>query len=352
MAKRDSTNRKIGILLVQLGTPDSPDTRSVRRFLGEFLSDPRVMDIPLFFRYLLLYLIILPVRSPKSAGNYRNIWSSEGSPLMVYSKSLREKLEEKLNKAKKNRYSVKLCMRYGNPSIKSAIDSFHNGGVSSIKILPLFPQYSSAAAGSVIEAVTKEISCQTNIVPFEVLPPFYNHPRYLQAASFIAEDFFKARKKQKKDFHFLFTFHGLPERQIIKADGNNNHCLQKGDCCDEIGPKNRLCYRAHCVQTAKGVAKQMKLKESGWSFSFQSRLGRAKWLRPYTPDRFKELASSGITRIAVISPSFVADGLETLEELGKQGHDSFINAGGKEYLLIPCVNDHPLWVDALVDMVT
>ncbi len=337
-----------GILLLNLGTPDSPQTGSVRRYLRQFLSDPRVIDISSLGRFLLVNLIIAPFRSSKSAEAYRLIWTDEGSPLLFHGQRLTELVQAELDKFSADRFVVKLAMRYGNPSIDSVLREFVSEGIDRIRVLPLYPQYASASVGSTIEEVYRCASGLWNVPVIEILPVFYNHPGYIKSSVLVA----KEALGQRKFDHYLFSFHGLPERHILKSkDSSESRCLRDADCCQSISLINRNCYRAQCFATARSIAGQLGLEKSEWSVSFQSRLGRDPWIRPFTDFVFKELPSKGVKSLAIFSPAFVADCLETLEELNIRGRKDFLKAGGEEYLFVPSLNTHPEWVRCVTHMV-
>ena len=331
---------KTGIWLLQLGTPDDSSVGAARRFLIEFLSDPRVIDIPALFRFLLVYGIIAPFRSPKTAEAYQSIWMKDGSPLAVYSRALATELQNIL----KDRAEVKLSMRYQNPSLEKGWNEWKVSNPEKLIIVPLYPQYASATTGSTLEKVFKILEKEENIPALQIVPPFYDAAFFLDAWAAIA------RENQILDYeHILFSFHGIPERQVKKTDPTGAHCLEKSDCCAEKNLANRFCYRHHCLQTAAGIAKRLGLSADRYSISFQSRLGRTPWLKPFTDIVVPELPARGIRSLAVFSPSFVADCLETLEELDIRLKTSFISAGGKKFKLIPSLNAHPLWVQGLAN---
>lgn len=339
--------KRHGLLLLNLGTPDAPETESVRTYLREFLSDPRVLDIPALQRALVLNLFILPFRPQRSAEAYRQIWWKEGSPLLVYGERLAERMARRLGES----VHVELAMRYQNPSIADALDRFRSNGIDSIVVLPLFPQYSSSAWGSAVEKLFLEAGQLWNVPALQVIPPFYDHPGFLEAFASAAR---QVRDEMRPDF-WLMSFHGLPERQVRKSDESGGlagtHCLQNADCCESIGLANRNCYRAQCYATARGIAALAGIPPDSYQVTFQSRLGRDPWIRPYTDEVVPELAQAGVRRVAVLSPAFVADCLETLEELAMRARESFIDAGGEDLFLVPSLNDSDVWVDALTQIV-
>ena len=344
-----------GVLLINLGSPESPRTGDVRRYLREFLSDPRVIDIPAVARWLLLNLIILPLRPRKSGAAYQKIWTVRGSPLIQHSVDLAERVAELLNadggRAGSPRYVVKLAMRYGTPSIAAALKEFRDAGVMRVRVLPLYPQYSTAATASSIARVFEAAAAEWNLPALEIMPPFFDHPGYLDPyASLAAEAMQTAEHQGRYKFdHVLFSFHGIPERHILKGNVHG-HCELNDACCARIGPENQYCYRAHCYATARGLAARLKLDPQKWSVSFQSRLGRTPWLKPYTDFELAELPARGVKNLAVFSPAFVADCLETLEELDMAGRETFRAAGGENFFYVPCVNSDPAWARGVVSI--
>jgi protoporphyrin/coproporphyrin ferrochelatase len=335
--------RPIGVIVLQLGTPDSTSVPDVRKYLREFLSDPRVLNMPSAMRSLLLNAVILPFRPRRSAEQYRKIWTEAGSPLMLHTVALAEELEDELGEP----YVVKVAMRYQNPSIASALDELTEAGCERIVIAPMFPQYSSAAWGSAVARVLELISTKWNLPATSTIPPFYDHSGFASAVAAVARPLLDAFQPD----HILFSYHGLPESQIRKSDPSEDWCLQRGDCCDSVGAKNRFCYRAQCHATTKSLAAELVLSETAFSTSFQSRLAGQKWIEPYTDGILEGLYRDGVRRLAVLTPSFVADCLETLEEIGIRLRDQWLHTGGQDLLLVPCVNSEPIWAMALAEMV-
>lgn len=334
---------RTGVLLVNLGSPESPGVRDVRRFLREFLGDPRVIDLHPVLRSLLLHLVILPLRPRASARMYASIWTERGSPLLVHSYALRDALARRIGP----RYVVKLAMRYGTPSIESQIEELEASDVVPIVVVPLFPQYASSSAGSASQRVLEVASRRPNVPALRAVPSFHDHPAFLSALAEVARPVISEIGAD----HLLMSYHGLPERQVRRSDPTGTHCLAREDCCASIGPANRACYRAQCFSTSSGLAARLGWREDAYTVSFQSRLGRARWIGPYTETVFEELAGRGVRRLAVICPSFVADCLETLEEIGIRGRARWKAAGGEAFALIPCLNAHPAWVEALAELV-
>lgn len=340
-----------GLLLVNLGTPDAPRPREVRRYLREFLSDPRVIDLPAPLRALLLHLIILPVRPRRSAEAYAKVWTERGSPLLFHSQDLAAAVQARLGPT----WRVELAMRYGSPSVSSALqallDPHSRGGprpaIERLVILPLYPQYSSAATGSSLEAIFRVLSSRWVMPSVQVIEPFFDDPGFIRA--FVARG--RPILESVRPDHVLFSFHGLPERHLTKAEDCGSYCLQKADCCAEVGPQNQSCYRAQCFATARRIAHELSLSPAGYTVCFQSRLGRTPWIRPFTDVVLPELRQKGARRIAVFCPAFVADCLETLEEIGMRARAQFVAEGGEELVLVPSLNATPEWVDAVVGLV-
>ncbi len=326
------------ILLVNLGSPDSPSVPDVRRYLNEFLMDGRVIDVPWPLRRLIVGLIL--INRPKESGHaYQSIWLPQGSPLVVTSVGLQKKLQARVS------VPVELAMRYQNPTIESAIKRLADKGVDDLFLIPLFPHYAMSSYESAVERVRDLTAKLAPKMRLTVQPPYGDDPGYLTAMA----DNMREHVRQEYD-HLLFSFHGIPERHLRKSDPTHAHCLMVKDCCNVPSEAHKFCYRHQCFQTARLLAEKLKLPEGKWSVSFQSRLGRDPWLKPYTDFEFERLPKEGVKKILVISPAFVADCLETIEELGMRGKESFMEAGGGEYKLIPCLNEHPLWIDAVEQM--
>ncbi len=332
--------RKRGLLLVNLGTPDEPTTSAVRRYLAQFLADPRVLDINAFGRWLLLHGVILRTRPAKSAEAYRKVWTERGSPLMFHSLDLIDAVRARLGDG----WAVELGMRYQNPSIGSALAKLRAAGCDKITLFPLYPQYSAASNGSSVEEVFRVAREQWVVPDLTTVGPFYDDPLFVRAFVDVAWPVLAGEKPD----HVLMSFHGLPERHMRKAAPASDRCLKVVDCCASIRDDNRHCYRAQCYATARALAAGLGLAESAWSVSFQSRLGRDPWIRPFTDVVVTELARAGKKRVIVLCPAFVADCLETLEEIGMRASDDFRAAGGETLTLVPSLNASPAWVDAVV----
>jgi ferrochelatase len=330
------------VLLVQLGTPSAPEPGPVRRYLREFLSDPRVLDIPALPRRLLLELAILPRRPRQSAQAYRKIWTPEGSPLLVHSRALEHALGEALGPG----FRVVLGMRYGEPGLAGALASLRAAGCERVTVLPLYPQYAASSTASSFARVAELAAAAWDVPLLELAPPFFDDPGFLDAWCDVAREPLAGFRPD----HVLFSYHGLPERQIKKSDPTGGHCLSQPACCDAPGAALPRCYRAQCVATTRALAGRLGLATGTWSYAFQSRLGRTPWIRPYTDERLPEIAAGGAKRLAVLCPSFVADCLETLEEIGLRGREQWRAAGGDALLLVPSLNAHPRWVAALAGL--
>ena len=291
-------NQRVGVLLINLGTPEAPEAGPVRVYLKEFLSDPRVLDTSALARWLVLRLFILPRRPAESAKAYREIWTEAGSPLLTNSRQLTSALREKLPGVE-----IELAMRYGQPSIAAGLDALAAQPLDRIIVAPLYPQYSSAANGSSLERVYQLAARRWNVPNLSALPPFYADPGFLDAWKAVAAPVLEEFRPD----HALFSYHGLPERHMRKSDPSETHCLASPECCDAIAPVNWNCYRAQCMATTRELVERLGLENGHYSSAFQSRLGRDPWIKPYTDERFVELAQQGVKRLAVFSPAFVAD---------------------------------------------
>lgn len=330
-----------GCLLVNLGTPEAPTPAAVSRYLREFLFDPRVVDMPALWRWMLVNLIIAPFRSPRSARAYLKIWTEEGSPLLVHSQHLLSEVRALFPSV-----PIELGMRYGTPSLESALEALRSQGVNRIIVLPLYPQAASSVTGSTLERVFKIVSQWWNVPSVQVVSPFFAHPGFINAFAEVARPVLAAHEPE----FLLFSFHGLPERHIKKGDCTQSHCLESLDCCSSLHHANRDCYRAQCFATAREIAHALGLEPDSYGVSFQSRLGKDPWIGPSTDHELRRLAEKGVKQLAVMCPAFTADCLETLEEIGMRARESFIAFGGKELSLIPSLNATPSWVRAVGDM--
>jgi len=325
--------------LVNLGTPDSPAVTDVKRYLIEFLMDGRVIDIPAWRRTLLVKGIIVPFRAPNSAKLYREIWDDKtGSPLLHYSRIQQQLLQERLGKE----YHVELAMRYQNPSIPAALANLKRLNVDSIHIIPLFPQYASATTGSVMEKVMDTMRDWPTFPKLSVVNQFYDNE--LMAEVFVEN----ARKHDPETYdHFLFSYHGLPVRQLLNVDGTGTHVCEKSGCRERIDESNKFCYVAQCYATTRLIASKLGITPTAYTVCFQSRLGKTPWIQPYTSDVLKDVVAKGKRRLLVFSPAFVADCLETVYEIGTEYANEFHTLGGEKVQLVESLNDHPKWIAAL-----
>jgi ferrochelatase len=335
--------RKKGVLILNLGTPNSPSVRDVRIYLREFLNDPRVIDIGKIAQMLLVNLIIVPFRAPKSAKEYKKLFKiGEGkSPLMTYGKNLTSKLRS----LAKDDFDVELAMRYGSPSMESVLAEMRSKNYDEIYIFPLYPQYASASSGSTIEKAFKIISKWWVIPEINVIGQFYNHPSYIECIVNRA----KAFEISAYD-HIMFSYHGIPERHVDKVYLDGKPCADHS-CENEINSDNTNCYKATCYATTRLLAKALDLKEDSYSTCFQSRLGRDPWLMPYTDHTIERLGKEGKKKILVFSPAFVADCLETTIEIGEEYLELFQEHGGKEVHLVPSLNDNEDWANGLLKII-
>lgn len=326
-----------GVLLVNLGSPDSTSTADVRRYLDEFLMDKRVIDVPYLLRAFIVKGIILNTRPKKSAAAYKKIWWKEGSPLIVLSQRLRDKISPLTT------VPVELAMRYGNPSILSGLQALRKKGVNEVFLIPLYPQFAMATTETILVLAEKWREKYFPNMQFTTLPPFYNHPDYIKVLAESIRDNLKGKDWQ----HLLFSYHGVPERHIRKSDITKSHCKIDGQCCQTPSPAHSFCYRHQCYETTRLVAEYLQLKPNSFSTSFQSRLGRDPWLQPYTDQTIESFPEKGIKKMAIVTPAFVSDCLETLEEIGMEGKEEFIHAGGEEFHVVPCLNDRDDWIKVM-----
>lgn len=330
---------KTGVLLVNLGTPDSPSTADVRKYLSEFLNDPRVIDIPWALRKMLVNLIIVPFRSPKSAKIYQKLWTKDGSPLLIHGNAVKEKLQASLG----NDYDVYLGMRYQNPGLDAVLGVMQKKNYDKIIVVPLFAQYASSSTGSALEKVMQLISRWYVIPEVKFISQYYNNPSYINA--------FVARGKQydlNAYDHILFSYHGLPVRQVDKVYGNSLCSDHK--CEDHVDDENKFCYKATCYETTRLIARQLGIPEAKYSVAFQSRLDK-NWLEPFSDKVVAQKAKEGAKKLLVFSPAFVADCLETTIEIGEEYNEIFKEHGGEKVQLVESLNDHPLWIETLKEMV-
>ncbi|WP_333819748.1 ferrochelatase [Ohtaekwangia sp.] len=330
---------KTGVLLINLGTPDSPSVSDVRSYLSQFLNDPRVIDIPWLARKVLVNLIIVPFRAPKSAKIYQKLWTENGSPLLYYSEEAKRLLQQELPQD----YQVHLAMRYKNPSIPDVLETMRKKNYSRIIILPMFPQYASASTGSALEEVMRVMKSWWVIPEVKMISQYYNHPTFIDA--------FVARGKQYtiSDYdHVLFSYHGLPERQVDKV--YDSGLCSDHDCEQEITHENKFCYKATCYATTRLLAEKLNIPADKYTVCFQSRLDQ-KWLKPFSDEVVRECGRKGMKKLLVFSPAFTADCLETVIEIGDEYQEIFHEHGGEKVQLVESLNDHPLWIRCLKDLV-
>ena len=330
-------NMKKGVLLVNLGSPESPTPKDVKPYLDEFLMDKYVIDVPFLLRALLVRGIILQTRPKKSAAAYAKIWWDEGSPLIVLSKRLQEKIQKQVS------VPVELAMRYGNPSIESGLQKLSDQGITEVLLFPLYPQYAMASTQTILVLAEKLRKEKFPHINFTIIPAFYNQKDYIR-------DLSNSIKKYLEGFdydHLLFSYHGIPERHIRKTDVTKSHCKIDGSCCNTPSPAHEFCYRHQCFETTKQVVEFLGLEEGKYSQTFQSRLAGDKWLTPYTDVEINKMPEKGIKKLAVVTPAFVSDCLETLEEIAMEANHQFKENGGEEFLAIPCLNDDDDWSKTL-----
>lgn len=332
---------KKAVLLANLGSPDSTDVSDVRKYLREFLMDGRVIDIPFSPRWLLVNGIIAPFRAPRSAKKYKSIWTEEGSPLIV----LTQKLVDKV--AAETKLPVYMCMRYGNPTPQRALKKIReeNPGIDEVVLFPLYPHYAMSSYETAVEHVRKLWERGNYSFNLKVIEPYYNHPSYIQSLSNSIRPF-----TDEKYDHILFSYHGVPERQILKSDPTGNHCLKRDDCCRLPSEAHRFCYRHQVFETTRLVAENLDIPSEKYSISFQSRLGNDKWLGPATAGVLAQLPEKGIKNLLVVTPAFVIDCLETLEEIRMEGRETFLKAGGETFRHIPCLNLNDDWVKTIAEL--
>lgn len=322
---------------MNLGSPDSTEVKDVRRYLKQFLMDERVIDVPFLARYILINGIIVPFRAPKSAEAYKTIWTKEGSPLVVLTKQLQQALQQQVS------VPVEVAMRYGNPTMQLAFDNLlkSHPDLDEVLAIPLYPHYAMSSFETAVE-YAKEVHTEFKY-PFKLtfLQPFYNEPGYIHA---LAENI-RPYLEQAHD-HILFSYHGIPGRHVRKSDTTGCHCMKVENCCEVASPAHATCYRHQVFTTTRLVMEQLNVPQNRYSIAFQSRLGKG-WLQPFTDKRLEEMPKEGIKKLLILCPAFVSDCLETLEEIDERGKESFMEAGGETYTMIPCLNTSSLWVNVL-----
>lgn len=324
---RHGSREKLGILLVNLGSPDKPTTSAVRKYLAEFLWDPRVVEAPRWLWWCALHFVILRIRPSRSAKAYAKVWTDQGSPLIAISKQQTRAIEKRLDEKFRGEVIVDLAMRYGKPSIRSGLEALRKAGASRLLVLPMYPQYSATTVASVFDEVTRVLQSWRNLPGLRFIKHYYDHPKYIAAlANSIQQQWQQHPRSQK----LLFSFHGIPQRYFDNGDP----------------------YFYHCQKTARLVAEQLALQDDEWMLVFQSRFGREPWLQPYCDKTLQALPAQGIKSVDVISPGFAADCLETLEEIDMENRQIFLDAGGEDFHYIPALNDDSQHIDALAEILT
>ncbi len=327
---------------MNLGSPDSTSVKDVKHYLDEFLMDERVIDKPWLARALLVKGIIVPFRAPKSAKAYASIWTDKGSPLIVISKNLRDALKKEIEEP------VAIAMRYGNPSPKAAFDELleKHPDLEEVIAIPMYPHYAMSSFETAVEYAKDQHKKGGYSFKLTTLKPFYDDPAYIHA---LCESI---RPYLEQDWdHIVFSYHGVPERHIYKGDVTGSHCLKVADCCNKLSPAHEFCYRHQCHITTQLVIEKLGITNKQYTMSFQSRLGKDPWLEPFTINLLHALPKEGVKKLLVVCPAFVSDCLETLEEMAEEGKEVFLHEGGENFELIPCLNVHPLWVNALAGWV-
>ncbi len=333
---------KKGIVLMNLGSPESTSVKDVKKYLTEFLMDARVIDKPWLARTLLVRGIIVPFRAPKSAKAYESIWWKEGSPLIVLTKQLQEAVQQEVDEP------VEIAMRYGNPTPKDCYDKLlrENPDLEEVVLFPLYPHYAMSSYETAVEYMKEVHEKHKYSFKLSVIPPYYRDAEYIYSLTESIRPF-----TEKAFDKLLFSYHGVPERHILKGDVTGQHCLKVNDCCHVTSAAHDQCYRHQTFITTELVTEKLQLPKEKVEQSFQSRLGRDPWLTPYTAKRLEELPGEGIKKLLVVCPAFVSDCLETLEEIAEEGKHIFLQAGGEEFTMIPCLNVHPLWIRSIVKLI-
>jgi ferrochelatase len=334
--------RESAILLINLGSPETASAAGLRPYLTEFLMDERVIDIPLWLRTLLVKGMIVPFRAQKSAAKYEMIWTIEGSPLIAHTKRQRDRLQQRLDSP------VYYSMRYGRPDAPTILQKMHddNPELKNIIVLPLYPHYAMSSYETAVEQINNVHRSRGYPTNLQFIPPFYNQPSYIGALKESIQGYLSDAFD-----HVLFSFHGIPERHVRKTDCTGVHCLRAIDCCNTFSPAHDYCYRHQVISTTNLVAEQLGLEKYQFSFSFQSRLGRDAWLKPFTVEQLRLFPSQGIKKLLIFCPAFVSDCLETLEEIAIEGKELFLKSGGESFTMIPALNDNGRWIDCMEELV-
>ncbi|MDZ7878333.1 MAG: ferrochelatase [Saprospiraceae bacterium] len=336
-------SNKRGIVLMNLGSPDSTKVKDVRRYLAEFLMDERVIDVPYLVRLLLVRGIIAPFRAPKSAKAYKSIWTDAGSPLMVISKKLRDAVQQLTESP------VEIAMRYGSDTPKEAFDKLLQRAedLEEVVVVPMYPHYAMSSYETAVEYAKEAHKKYNYSFKLTIIEPFYDNPIYLNALA----DSMRAYTEGSDFDHFLFSYHGIPERHILKSDITKSHCLKTANCCETPSEAHKYCYKHQCTKATHNVAAQLGIPKEKYSISFQSRLGRDPWLQPFTDKRLTAFPTEGVKNLVIACPAFVSDCLETLEEIAEEGQEMFLEAGGTSFKVVPCMNIQATWVEAVVKMI-
>lgn len=330
---------KTAVILLNVGTPDSTSVKDVRKYLFEFLNDPRVIDIPWLLRKILVNLIIVPFRAPKSARLYKLLWTEKGSPLMFHSNRVKDKLQEQMD----DRYEIHVAMRYGNPNIRYVMEHIRKIGYSKLIVVPMFPHYASSSSGTAIEAVMQQLKKWTVIPEIKFIGQFYIHPQFIDAFA----ERIKTYNPEKYDY-VIFSYHGLPISHITRV--HPGYDCESCTCNVQFPAHGEFCYKATCYATTRMLAVKLGLQEGKFSQSFQSRLSN-NWLKPFTDKLLMKKAEEGVKNILIVSPAFVADCLETTVELGIEYKNLFLNAGGEKLECVESLNDSQAWIDTLKTLI-
>jgi ferrochelatase len=330
------------ILLMNLGSPQSPSTKDLKPYLTEFLMDERVIDMPVILRSVLVKGMIVPFRAAKSAAKYKSIWTKEGSPLVAHTKKLQQVIQARFAAP------VYYCMRYGQPATEDVLKNIHaeNPLLKELILFPLYPHYAMSSYETAVEQVKEFHQKGSYSSGLKVVPPFYDHPSYIDALAASMEKYIAASYD-----HILFSYHGIPERHVLKTDCTKAHCLQVSNCCELDSPAHAFCYRHQVITTTELAAKKLGLEKSKYSFSFQSRLGRDAWLKPFTVNQLKQFPKKGIKNLLIVCPAFISDCLETLEEIEKEGREEFLKAGGESFTMIPALNEIEAWIKCAEELI-
>jgi ferrochelatase len=336
------------LLILNLGTPASPTPKGLRDFYRYFFADPFVFDIPAWGRWMLRNLIILPFRAPKTAKDYEKIWLDGGSPLFVYTNQLKARLQDALDPSR-GRIRVYVGMGYSEPYIGDTMREIEQQGIKDILVFPLFPQYSTATTESVLHGVKEAAGKWKEQPRMTVIKDMFSEPAFIRAWAQLLDKHMRQDREDKRVDHVIFSYHGLPEKNIRKAD-QHDYC-EFGNCCNEITANNRYCYRAQCMETTRAITKALDWDPKFYSVAFQSRFGRDPWIQPYLDEYLEELAGRGVGKVAVVTPSFVSDCLETIHEIGIEYRELFQEKGGEDLVLIPNLNNEEFWFDAAAEIV-